>query len=225
MVVWNQIEELSHHFKDTLTRYSNKTYQQDEYGWENWVFEDNYFRRAHLQIVDFREKHKMYILHLTVFPHVNNSSPIFGFDVVSGENKITGVFHDFSVVCPKESLLKTWFQEQTKKYQWNKIRTLPDWAQKIFSPDIIAIGNIRYGEELNNICDFAKTSLHYYLNNISSNASYENHIEKQNRYCHFQKQNPHVINSMVSMGIQKETMYKFVNEVLFPELPTYQYAK
>jgi hypothetical protein len=39
----------------------------------------------------------------------------------------------------------------------------------------------------------------------------------QNRYCHWQKQNPHVIKSMVAMGVPESTMKQFVQEILFPE--------
>jgi hypothetical protein len=40
----------------------------------------------------------------------------------------------------------------------------------------------------------------------------------QNRYCHWQKQNPHVIRSMVAMGVPEHRMKRFVSEVLFPEV-------
>jgi hypothetical protein len=40
----------------------------------------------------------------------------------------------------------------------------------------------------------------------------------QNKYCHWQKKNPHVIRSMVSMGIDEAKMKRFVDEVLFPEV-------
>lgn len=225
MTVWDQIEEVSNYFKHKLIYCSKLILEDNDQGWENYVFQNDFFRRSHLQIVDFRKNYKMYILHLTVFPHVNNRSPIFGFDVVSGENKITGVFHDFSIICSNEYLMKNWFEEESKKYQWNKTRTLPEWAQKIFSPNMIAVGNVRIGSELDDVCDFAKKSLDYYLDNLSLNASYSDYTKQQNNYCHYQKQNPHVINSMVSMGIQKEKMQKFVDEILFPESHTYQYAK
>jgi hypothetical protein len=39
----------------------------------------------------------------------------------------------------------------------------------------------------------------------------------QNRYCRYQKQNPHVIKSMISMGIPEDKMKRFVQEILFPE--------
>jgi hypothetical protein len=46
----------------------------------------------------------------------------------------------------------------------------------------------------------------------------------QNRYCYWQKQNPHVIKSMISMGIPEDKMKQFVNEVLFPETPTLNFV-
>jgi hypothetical protein len=40
----------------------------------------------------------------------------------------------------------------------------------------------------------------------------------QNKYCHWQKQNPHVVRSMVSMGVDEVKMKRFVEKVLFPEI-------
>jgi hypothetical protein len=39
----------------------------------------------------------------------------------------------------------------------------------------------------------------------------------QNRYCYYQKQNPQVVKSMVSMGVPEPVITKFVDEILFPE--------
>jgi hypothetical protein len=39
----------------------------------------------------------------------------------------------------------------------------------------------------------------------------------QDRYCHYQKQNPQVVKSMVAMGVPESTIKQFVREVLFPE--------
>ena len=44
----------------------------------------------------------------------------------------------------------------------------------------------------------------------------------QNRYCHYQKQNPHVVKSMLAMGIPETEMNRFVKDVLFPEI-THKY--
>jgi hypothetical protein len=39
----------------------------------------------------------------------------------------------------------------------------------------------------------------------------------QNRYCRYQKQNPHVVRSMVAMGVPEPVITEFVENILFPE--------
>ena len=84
---------------------------------------------------------------------------------------------------------------------------------------MVAAGNLQEEAEIDQLCNIAKSTLDYYLRNVGlaqqDVASFE---MAQNRYCHYQKQNPHVIRSMVSMGIDETKMKRFVNEVLFPEI-------
>jgi hypothetical protein len=218
-LVWNKIESLAKYIETQFQQNGNKVQGQEEkYNWYNSIYTSDSFRRAHIEIVDNRETHKIYILHCTIFPHYNDPGPIWGFDAVCGPNKITGAFHDFSSAGdPNHSMMK-WFSEQSKKLNWNKERTLPDWAKAIFSPSMIAAGNIQNEEEIDQLCNVAKTTLEYYIKNIgyTQESGFDFHMA-QDRYCYYQKQNPHVINSMVSMGVPKDTMTSFVNEVLFPE--------
>jgi hypothetical protein len=83
---------------------------------------------------------------------------------------------------------------------------------------MVAAGNLQDEAEIDQLCTTAKTTLDFYLKNVGieqqSGADY--HMA-QNRYCHWQKQNPHVVKSMISMGIPETTMKKFVQEILFPE--------
>jgi hypothetical protein len=83
---------------------------------------------------------------------------------------------------------------------------------------MVAAGNLQDEAEIDQLCATALTTLDFYLKNVGieqqSGADY--HMA-QNRYCHFQKQNPHVIKSMISMGVPETTMQKFVREILFPE--------
>lgn len=217
--VWNKIITLA----NTIEQKFNETGIQvngheSKYNWYNAIYTNNRYRRAHIEIVDNRETHKIYILHCTIFPHFNDNSPIWGFDAVCGPNKITGAFHDFSVSGEPDHYMMKWFAEETKNYKWRKPRELPDWAKQIFSTSMIAAGNVQEGEELNDLCNIALKSLDYYLKNVGlTQESGSDYHMAQNRYCHYQKQNPHVINSMVSMGVPKETMVDFVDEVLFPE--------
>jgi hypothetical protein len=216
--VWDKIEQLAETLKLKFSETGTEYAENNTNGWQNYLYSSSAYRRAHVEIVDFRTSHKIYILHCTVFPHYNDPSPIYGFDAVCGPNKITGAFHDFSISGDPTSPMYLWFKAKVHGLEWNKPRELPKWAQMIFSPSMIAAGNLQDYTEIEQLCDTAKTTIDFYLKNVGLNQQdISDYHMAQNRYCYYQKQNPHVINSMVSMGIPKEEMTKFVNEVLFPE--------
>jgi hypothetical protein len=217
--VWDKISKLA---KDIESRFSatGDTLPVDhDYGWHNTLYTSSRYRRAHVEIVDKRETHKVYILHCTVFPHYNDPSPIYGFDAVCGPNKITGAFHDFSLTGDPTSFMWLWFNAQVHGLEWNKPRALPEWAQAIFSPAMVAAGNLQEEIEIDQLCSTALTTLDFYLANIGKDQeSGADYHMVQNRYCHYQKQNPHVVKSMIAMGVSEATITQFVSEVLFPEL-------
>lgn len=218
--VWDKISDLAtrieQRFENSGVKYIGETHN---YSWYNSLYTSTRYRRAHVEVVDFRETHNIYILHSTVFPHYNDPSPIWGFDAVCGPNKITGAFHDFSSGGDTQHFMMNWFASQTKNYKWRKPRDLPEWARLIFSQNMIAAGNVQEGEELDDLCNIAIQSLDYYLKNVGeTQESLADYHMAQNRYCYYQKQNPHVIRSMVSMGIPNDIMTRFVDEVLFPEI-------
>jgi hypothetical protein len=217
-VIWNNIADLANEIERKFVGSGNKIEGvQEKYSWYNNIYTSEKYRRAHIEIVDKRSTHKMYILHCTIFPHVNDPSPIWGFDAVCGQNKITGAFHDFSLTNNHDISMFNWFDNKTKELSWNKPRQLPEWARQIFSHAMIAAGNLQDITEIDQLKHIALESLTYYLDNVGK-ISQENYKDGQNRYCFFQKQNPHVVNSMVAMGIDKEEMLKFVEETLFPEI-------
>ena len=111
-----------------------------KYPWTNRIFRSDRFRRAHLEVLDVRDTKKMWIMHICIFPHLDDSSPIFGFDVICGANKITGVFLDFSR-ADESHPMNIWFKEKTRNLVWKKDRELPDWGQRIFSPNMISAGD------------------------------------------------------------------------------------
>ena len=221
MPAWNKIEALAKHFEDgfNATGDTINGNLDHTYNWHNVLWSSTRYRRAHVEVVDNRDTHGIYILHTTIFPHFNDPSPIFGFDAVCGKNKITGAFHDFSHSGDKQSFMYLWFKARAHDLEWNNPRELPEWAQQIFSPAMVAAGNLQEDSEIDQLCDLAKTTLDFYLANVGYDqqdvASYE---MAQNRYCHWQKKNPHVVRSMVSMGVPEHTMTQFVHEVLFPEV-------
>lgn len=218
--VWNKVSKLADAILDTFSLNSTASHIHTErnYDWTNVIFTSSRYRRAHLEVVDFRKTHNIYIVHATVFPHYNDPSPIWGFDAVCGPNKITGTFHDFSSAGDENHPMMRWFRDRVTDYQWRKPRKLPDWAQAIFSPSMIAAGNVTEGAELDALCNLAITSLQYYMLNVgNTQESLGDYCMAQDRYCRYQKKNPHVVNSMVAMGVPEDTMRQFVDTVLFPE--------
>lgn len=219
-LVWNKVSYLADYVRQRFVDNSlSEEYREELPGWYNYIFTSNKFRRAHIEIVDFREQHKIYILHVTVFPHINDSSPILGFDAVCGPNKITGAFFDFSVSGNPYHFMQKWFEENGNRVEWKRTRTLPEWANKIFSDNVVAAGFLKEEQELDNFVNLAIKNLDYYLDNVGkttvSNADY---TELQNRYCYYQKQNPHTVNSMIAMGVEEKVIRNFIEEILFPEI-------
>lgn len=219
-VIWNKIEELARYlekrFNDTGDALKGKL--NENYDWENTLWSSLRYRRAHIEIVDKRDSHGIYILHSTIFPHYNDPSPIWGFDAICGRNKITGAFHDFSAAGDRNHDMMLWFTKQVESLEWTKPRILPDWAKQIFSPAMIAAGNISDEKEIDLLCETAKKSLDYYLANvgITQTCGADFHMA-QDRYCYYQKQNPQVIKSMTAMGVKESVIKQFVDEILFPE--------
>ncbi|NBP00008.1 MAG: hypothetical protein EBU90_07730 [Proteobacteria bacterium] len=219
-MIWHKIESLANELEKKFTA-SGTTMAGNvdtEFDWHNELWSSIRYRRAHIEIVDKRDSHGIYILHSTVFPHFNDPSPIWGFDAICGRNKITGAFHDFSAAGDADHYMIKWFYQRVSNLTWSKERNLPEWAKQIFSPGMVAAGNIQEQHEVDLLCDLAIETLDYYLNNVglSQDSGADFHMA-QNRYCHYQKQNPQVVKSMISMGVAESTITKFVEKVLFPE--------
>lgn len=154
-------------------------------------------------------------MHMCIFPHYNSPDPIFGFDIVCGQTKITGAFHDFSYV--DESPIYKWYQNKMENITWNKPRELPEWAKRIFSPQMLAAGNIQTQEEFDQLAKTVIDNLDYYLYNIGVIYSGRDYKDKHNIYCQNQKLNPHTPAMMVNIGVDKNVFMNFMDEILFPE--------
>jgi hypothetical protein len=186
--VWDKIAKLAvdieQKFKETGEPLQGSAH---DYNWYNSLYTSNRYRRAHVEIVDNRESHKLYILHVTVFPHFNDPSPIYGFDAVCGPNKITGAFHDFSNAGDPTSFMYLWFNARVNGLEWNKPRELPEWARQIFSPAMVAAGNLQDETEIDQLCNTALTTLDFYLKNVGiEQQDVADYHMAQNRYCYYQ---------------------------------------
>jgi hypothetical protein len=216
-IVFNKLIEFSNELHQLVENTGTPVDEGHDFSWPNYVYTSDRYRRAHLDIVDVRETKKLYMMHLCIFPHFNDSSPIFGLDLIAGPNKVTGAFHDFSMAGDHH--MSKWFSEKVFSYGWSKERQLPEWARNIFSPSMVAAGNIQEEHELETFIGLAKDTLNYYLENVgSSKLENQSFKEKHNYYCQNQKQNPHTPRVMESLGLEPETVRHFIKDCLFPEV-------
>ena len=190
-------------------------------GWVNRVWSSDNYRRAHVDVVDARESKGLWMMHCCVFPHTNSNAPIFGLDVIAGKNKITGFFHDFSPTTDPSHPMIEGFADEVAKLEWRKPRELPDWAKAIFTESMVAAGNVNSEQELEQLLELSFDSIDAYLSEVGNYAETTD-VEKgkaaQNRYAHFQKQNPHTPRTMTSLGLDEEDVRMFVQECLFPDI-------
>lgn len=190
-------------------------------GWVNKTWSSNLYRRAHIDVVDAREQKGLWMMHCCVFPHLHNNAPIFGLDVIAGKRKITGFFHDYSPTTePKHPMINA-FDSMVSDYNWKKERSLPDWAKAIFTDSMVAAGNVSEGTELNALIELSAVSIDLYLQTVGlyhNKTSESEAVAAQNRYAHFQKQNPHTPRTMKALGLDEDDVDFFVQKCLFPEI-------
>ena len=209
-------KELTEYQEPGMERFNN-----DELGWVNRTWSNKYIRRAHVDVVDVREKKGLWMAHVCLFPGLTNGGPIYGFDIIAGKNKVTGAFHDFSPLLQKEHPLTQWFIEENKWIKPSKERELPDWAKAIISGGMIAAGNVQEEKELNQICTMAVSNLANYIDKIRNHhdeSKMKDVIEAQNYYCEHQQQNPHTPRVMQSLGLPDEDIKLFCQDNLFPKV-------
>jgi phycocyanobilin:ferredoxin oxidoreductase len=188
-------------------------------GWVNRVWSSDKYRRAHVDVVDARLTKGLWMMHCCIFPHTHNPAPIYGFDVIAGKNKITGCFHDYSKAGDPNHPMMQWFAEEVSKLEWRRVRELPEWATNIFSPSMVAAGNVQNEEELQQITDLAKTTIEHYLSTVAeTNNTVPDTTWDQNYYAQNQKCNPHTPRVMVSLGLSEDDVTHFIQDCLFPEI-------
>ena len=156
--------------------------QNPTLGLNDAVFTSVKYRRAHLSIVDARNTHKLWLLHTTIFPQVSDNSPIFGFDIIAGPNKVSGAFLDFSPCENNNHFMMDWFSHRTSNIEWNKRRELPEWAKNIFSESMVAIGAVG-AEELEKFSSLGLEALSYYLSSLGTTITENNYSDSHNHYC------------------------------------------
>lgn len=215
-MIFEKLTQAAAKMQDQLESLSVSSYEHD-FQWPAISYVNpSIFRRADLDIIDATEDRKLWMMHLCVYPHLNDPSPIYGFDIIAGPNKVTGAFHDFSPVDPNNHILQH-FTEKVHSFIPSKPRELPEWARNIFSGSMVSAGNVRDPEELQTILDLANDNLDYFLHNIGQETE-NDYTEQHNWYAINQKKNPHTPRVMESLGVDPVTVRRYIDECLFPEI-------
>lgn len=189
------------------------------FGWISSLHASNRIRRAHVDIIDARETHKLWIMHCCIFPHVNDTSPIFGFDIISGPSRISGAFLDFSTTGIDDHPMMQWFDQRVTNLNWKKERQLPDWAAAIFSPAMVAAGAITDEKEVDQLTSLGIECLEYYLAHVGHQRNdHKDSYHEQNNYCINQKRNPHTPRTMAMLGLTPDQVTEFFEHLMFPNI-------
>jgi len=148
--VWNTLIEIQQLLETKFNQTGIEVHEPgmerfNQPGWVNRVWTSDRYRRAHVDVVDARDTKGLWMMHCCIFPHVTDPSPIYGFDVIAGKNKITGCFHDYSKAGDPDHPMMQWFADYVSQLEWRRVRELPEWATNIFSPSMVAAGNVHQG--------------------------------------------------------------------------------
>tara|TARA_B100001113_G_scaffold323710_1_gene294886 strand:+ start:188 stop:874 length:687 start_codon:yes stop_codon:yes gene_type:complete len=196
-------------------------FNTDDGGWINRVWRNDSIRRAHIDVVDARATKGLWMMHVCIFPTLDNPAPIYGFDVIAGKNKMTGAFHDFSPSSdPDHPMIQGYF-DSVEHFVPEKQRELPEWARNIFTGKMLAAGNVKSEEEANEIIRIALSNLHAYFDEVGATKGEGDTTlvqASQDYYCHNQQQNPHTPNVMKSLGLNEDDVDKFCTDMLFPKI-------
>lgn len=181
----------------------------EDYGWINHRFESDVYRMAHVERYSDRA---IEVLHVTTFPHSWSPEPIFGFDVITTEKGVTGVYMDLSPG------IKDYPFDEGINFEGRK--PLPQWAT-VFSDKFIMIKPENDGEFLR-FCGWSLEKYKWFLQDVlylKESGDIESIIGKQNEYCKIQASNPRTF-SALKAKIGEERARYFMENILFPQIET-----
>lgn len=181
-----------------------------DYGWVNKRFISESFRIAHIERYSERTLH---VLHFTCFPHITCPNPIFGFDVITTDQKPLAAFLDWSPVA-NDIVLRPSFTFIDIDYP------LPDWAKSIFSPNAIAIvprGTFDMEILKVVVLDSFKEFINHLINCDKKSDNIGLIVDRQNFYCEQQQKNERTFN-VLKAKLGPEKAKEFMETILFPKI-------
>ena len=197
------LDELAQRFCETIAAQPGAApVETKDYGWANHRWTSVRFRMAHVEIFN---RDRFMVVHCCVFPHYSDTSPIYGFDAIAGESKVTGLFWDLSPTVRNS--------EPFNNIAGLVNRERPEWGD-IFGEHWVACRPSP--EQLTEIGDAAVSCLANYLPSLGQLRHVrEPIIAAQDRYCLQQRKNEHTLRAIRNL-LGDALADEFVTTVLFP---------
>jgi hypothetical protein len=183
----------------------------EEYPWKNEVWTSDVFRRAHVE--EFVSP-AICVLHVVIYPHMNDPAPIYGFDVVTGMKKPAGCYVDLS---PSVQDWKNWRGFVTLPSDVPANKKLPEWST-VFSEDFIAIPP-RDEEHMEEMFDYGLRLLDFYLKKIKQETVDSRSVYDAHKHYSTMQRNNAKTRQILSRMIGAERADQFMSTVLFPDPP------
>jgi phycocyanobilin:ferredoxin oxidoreductase len=188
--------------------------------WDNILLTADRFRRAHVET--FCAAGRVSVLHVCILPHLDDPGPIFGFDMIAGAARVSGIFLDLSpVVLPDRGLRLRDAVGMAALAGFTERRERPPWGG-IFSEDFLAV-RPRDLDEVGRAIGLAHVALEAALTvrPPDGRTSVPEVAAGQDRYLAAQRCNEHTLR-MLAGFIGHKPARQFIDDVLFPitDLPS-----
>lgn len=199
-------------FRERFNRAGFKL-EGEEYPWRSDLWSSHHYRRAHVE--EFNNG-TIAVLHVTVFPTLNDASPIFGFDVISGAKRPASCYIDLS---PSLETWEGWSNWGHLKGEFKNRKSPPEWGV-CFSPEFVIIALEDQSEMILGM-ESGLSLLDAYLQRLIYNHILQKFRpvdlvrEKQAFYCQHQRTNQKTFNALEKI-VGSERARKYIDQILFP---------
>jgi phycocyanobilin:ferredoxin oxidoreductase len=182
--------------------------------WDNLLLTADRFRRAHVEL--FMAAGRVCVLHVVVLPHLDDASPIFGFDMIAGPARVTGIFLDLSPVThPPAGLRLREAVEEGALANFASRREVPPWGD-IFSTDFLAVRPIDLAE-VRRAIGLGGQALDAALSAPRICVAHAQVRAGQDRYASAQRRNEHTFRMLAGL-VGHAPARRFIDDILFPSI-------
>lgn len=202
--------------RERLDTYSDSIWHRNHI---NKFYFSSRIEMAHTSVIDLREERGLWMMHTALFAKDEYPMPVYGFDVICGERKVTGCFHDISPTGSKSEINEVW-KNISLDFAPAKNRKLPEWAN-FFSDNMIVMGATDDMKEIQRVCEIGYLTAKAWFDQLektelaNQGEAWQHYLGKSN-YCQGQLKNERSKTVLANvLGMDKDYVERFKN-IQFP---------